>query len=173
MCPVCTELTLAEARVKAKKVLVGVAGVIEPEGGALAFLKARERYLEDALMRNKPSTYEAYKRVLLLYFNFAKKIGAITRHDVMEVVSELKSRPSESRHAFVAIRTMMNWAVMRGLIDHSPVPPIKYKVATRSRILSDAELEAVWHRASEVGYLSCCRFRGQDLKLHLPFFRTQ
>jgi integrase len=32
------------------------------------------------------------------------------------------------------------------------VPPLRYKVASRSRILSDAELKLVWSRAEEAGY---------------------
>ena len=79
-------------------------------------------------------------------------MGLVTRQNIMHVVDDLKGRPSESRHAFVAIRTMMNWAVMRGLIEHSPVPPLRYKVASRSRILNDKELKLVWIRAGEIGY---------------------
>jgi integrase len=149
------DVSLAEARVAAKKALGMVAGVKDGmghEAGTLPFLVAREQFLEDSRMRNKPSTYEAYKRVLLLHFTFPKKIGDISRLDVMSVVDELKERPSEARHAFVAIRTMMNWAVLRGLITNSPVPPLRYKVPSRSRILSDDELTRVWHRAEAVGY---------------------
>lgn len=146
------DLSLAEARAEAKKVLGAVANATGSDEGMLPFPVAREQFLEDSRMRNKASTYEAYRRVLERYFIFTRKIGAITRQDVMEVVDKLKERRSESRHAFVAIRTMMNWAVMRGLIANSPVPPLKYKVPSRVRILTDVEIKNVWDRAVEVGY---------------------
>ena len=149
------DVSLAEARVSAKKALGKVAGIkdsIGHETGVVPFLVARDQYLEDSRMRNKASTYEAYKRVLLQHFTFSKKIGEISRLDVMSVVDDLKERPSEARHAFVAMRTLMNWAVLRGLITNSPVPPLRYKVSTRSRILSDDELRGVWQRAKDVGY---------------------
>lgn len=147
------DMSLADARIAARKVIGRVAGVNdERQTSSLPFLSAREQFLEDAKMRNKASTYEAYRRVLLRYFNFPTKMGSISRLDVMQIVDDLKGRPSESRHAFVAIRTMMNWAVMRGMITHSPVPPLRYKVASRSRILTDKELKQVWNRAIEVGY---------------------
>ena len=149
------DVSLAEARIAAKKALGKVAGVKDGVGyetGAMRFLVVRDQFLEDSRMRNKTSTFEAYKRVLLQHFTFSKKVGQISRLDVMSVVDDLKERPSEARHAFVAIRTMMNWAVLRGLITNSPVPPLQYKVSTRSRILSDDELKRVWQRAGAVGY---------------------
>jgi integrase len=70
----------------------------------------------------------------------------------MNSVEKLASTPSEQQHAFVAIRIMMNWCVKRGLIDTSPVPPMSFKVATRSNILSDIDLAAVLKRATDFGY---------------------
>lgn len=149
------DISLADARVSARKWIGRVASLEEETdlgASSLPFLTAREEFLDDSKKRNKPATYEAYRRVLLKHFDFNKKIGAITRRDVMLVVDGLRNKPSESRHAFVSIRTLMNWAVLRGFIEHSPVPPIKYKVATRSRVLNDTELKTVWNRAVEVGY---------------------
>ena len=69
----------------------------------------------------------------------------------MERVAKLSAKPSIEQHAFVAIRTMMNWCVRQGLLDVSPVPPLRFKTESRSRILSDAELRMVWQRAEAVG----------------------
>ncbi|MBI2718721.1 MAG: site-specific integrase [Rhizobiales bacterium] len=70
----------------------------------------------------------------------------------MEIVADLKDRPSAAHHAFIVIRTMMNWAIRRGLLEVSPVPALRFKAVSRTRILTDAELETVWHRATETGY---------------------
>jgi integrase len=90
--------------------------------------------------------------LLYKYFAFEKKLAAVTRQDVMDAIGALKSSPGEAQHAFVAIRTMMNWTVAHGLLPHSPVPRLKIRTTSRSRILTDPELKAVWARAQEVGY---------------------
>ena len=61
--------------------------------------------------KNKPRTVQDYSRLLSRHFSFKKDIAEISRKDVMAVVSSLSATPSESQHAYVAIRTMMNWCV--------------------------------------------------------------
>jgi integrase len=70
----------------------------------------------------------------------------------MQVITDLKDTPGTAIHAYLVIRTLMNWAVGRGLLTTSPVPPWKFKVKPRSRILNDTELKTVWKRAQEGGY---------------------
>ena len=70
----------------------------------------------------------------------------------MRVIELISKTPSEAKHAFVAIRTMMNWCHKQGLIETSPVPPMKFKQVARSRILTDDELAQIWQRAEYVGY---------------------
>jgi integrase len=93
-----------------------------------------------------------YRRHLTKHFPFSKMLGEVSRSDIMEIVSNLKSRPSEAQHAFIAMRTMMNWAVRRGYLETSPVPSMRFKASTRARILTEDELRAVWGRAIETGY---------------------
>ena len=146
------ELSLAEARNKAIKALADVLDVPVSRQASLSFLEARKRFLEDALVHTKPSTYVEYERLLRKHFPFDKPLDQVSRQDVMDVVADLKRSPSTAQHAFVAIRTMMNWAVRRGYLDSSPVPPLRFKSASSSRILTDEELKLVWQRAEEVGY---------------------
>ncbi len=72
--------------------------------------------------------------------------------DIVDAVEAIRGRPAVQQHAFVAIRTMMNWCRKRGFIDVSPVPPLTFKTTARSRVLSDDEVRAVWHRAEAFGY---------------------
>ena len=149
------DMSLASARVEARKLIGEVAGRNDDvlnRVSTLSFIEARDRFLEDARARNKASTYGETRRLLLKHFTFAKPLAAVTRHDIMSVVSALKDAPSSATHAFVAIRTMMNWAVARGLIENSPAPPMKLRTTSRTRVLTDAELKAAWDRAEEVGY---------------------
>ena len=47
---------------------------------------------------------------------------------------------------------MMNWCTRQGLLHSSPVPALQFKSNPRTRILTDDELRAVWHRAGDVGH---------------------
>ncbi len=148
------DIGLAEARIEAKRFQADAA-LSEPVAAStipdIAFLEARERFLRDSERRTKPRTSQEYRRLLERHFAFDKQLAQIRRADVMRVVETLGATPSEQRHAFVAIRTMMNWCFKHGLIESSPVPPLTYGAPTRSRYLSDAELAAVWRRAAEFG----------------------
>lgn len=149
------DISLADARVEARKLIGEVAARPDDfaaQGASLPFLVARDRFLEDARARNKESTFGEYRRLLRKHFTFEKPLGQVSRQDIMDVVAELKDVPSTANHAYVAIRTLMNWAVHRGLIAASPVPSMKFKTVTRSRVLSDEELSKVWHRGVQEGH---------------------
>ena len=146
---------LADARREAKRIQSDVT-LLQPDasGGVkpMNFNKARDRFIRDSEIRTKPKTVEEYRRLLTRHFQFEKNVSDITRSDIMNIIGKQKNAPSEAQHAFVAIRTMMNWCTRHGLLETSPVPAMKFKTASRSRILSDNELQAVWHRAEEFGY---------------------
>ena len=144
-------LSLAEARTAARRFFV------EFESGTAAnpsvlFVQAKERFLEDSRGRNKPRTAADYERLLNRHFNFSGELRDVTRQQVMQVVSGLAETPSERSHAYVAIRTMMNWCVRHGLVDYSVVPTIKHGGEARNRFLTEAELKSVLTRAAETPY---------------------
>jgi len=148
------DLKLAEARWEAKRVQGEAASL--PSGSRMAtkltFEEARDRFLRDTKTRTKPKTYSEYERILKKHFPIEKRLTDVTRNDVMEAISALSDKPSVEQHTYVAIRTMMNWCVRQGLLTASPVPALRFKTESRTRILTDEELGAVWHRAEEVGY---------------------
>jgi integrase len=145
-------LKLAEARRKAKQLLGEVVATRDGDRPSLSFSEARERFLEDARMRTRASTYTEYARLLNKHFLFSKPVIGVTRQDIANVIEGLRESPSTAAHAFMAIKVMMNWAEARGLIQASPVPAIKFKQSSRSRVLTDDELRAVWKRAGEIGH---------------------
>jgi integrase len=148
------ELGLKEARAAAKLVQSDVVFQI-PRPSALpsiGFLEAKERFLADSKARTKPRTIAEYRRLLDRHFTFETKLREITRSDIMQVIEKLKKTPAERQHAFVAIRTLMNWCVKHGLLELSPVPRLTFSAPARSRILSDEELRLVWRRAEQFGY---------------------
>lgn len=146
-------LGLGEARTAAKRFFVEwEAGAFAPSEPTLSFEQAKERFLEDCRGRNKPRTVADYERLLNRHFAFGCQLRDLTRQQVMKVVSALAKTPSEQRHAYVAIRTMMNWCVRHGLVEHSVVPTIKQKSEARTRVLSEPELKEVYLQASNAPY---------------------
>ena len=118
----------------------------------VTFDAARERFLEDCRGRNKARTVSDYSRLLNRHFKFEGELRDVTRQQIMRVVSGLSERPSERSHAYVAIRTMMNWCVRHGLVEHSVVPTIKFGSNVRTRVLSEQELKTVLLRAAEIPF---------------------
>lgn len=143
---------LADARKEAKRILATADINTLASMPSVTFAVARDRFLQDAESRTRERTIDEYRRHLNKHFPLDKRLTEVTRRDVMRVVERLGKTPSEQKHAFVAIRTMMNWCVKQGLLEHSPVPKLTFKAESRARYLSDEELKAVWKRAGVVGY---------------------
>ncbi|MCB9947250.1 MAG: tyrosine-type recombinase/integrase [Rhodospirillaceae bacterium] len=149
------EMSLSEARNVAKRTQADMAldGVHDvKDAPTISFAEAQAKFLGDCDVRTKPRTVEEYRRLLNRHFSFDTAIGDITRKDIVDAIEKLRATPSEQKHAFVAIRTMMNWCRKLGFIDASPVPPLSFKAEARSRLLTDDELCTIWRRAVEYGY---------------------
>lgn len=147
------DMKLVDARREAKRVQSDLTLVnTGPSRQRVSFANARGKFLMDCESRNKPRTVQDYRRLLTRHFNYRKNVDELTRQDIMSVIRNLSATPSESQHAYVAIRTMMNWCVRHGFIDASPAPSISHKSEPRNRILSDDELSTVYQRAAEFGY---------------------
>ena len=97
-------LTLAKARIEAKKVQGEVLSVVPVGNGLqeLSFNEARNRFLVDSRVRTKPKTFEEYDRFLRMHFAYKKQLSEITRQDIMGAVRVLSNKQSVEQHAFVA-----------------------------------------------------------------------
>ena len=149
------DITLADARIKAKRTQADIALDQHSSGDtvpSISFEDARAKFLADSDTHTKPRTVEEYRRLLHRHFHFEKDLADLSRSDIMEALETIRNAPSEQKHAFVAIRTMMNWCRKRGIVESSPVPMLSFSSQPRSRILTDDELSTVWHRAETYGY---------------------
>lgn len=149
------DLSLSEARILAKRAQADIAlDELKPTQDlpVISFELAREKFLADTEARTKPRTIDEYRRLLNRHFHFDCNLHELTRDQIATPIELLKATPSEQKHAFVAIRTMMNWCVKRGFLHASPVPPLKFKSKPCERILNDMELANVWHRAEAYGW---------------------
>lgn len=149
------ELSLKDARTAAKRIQSDMRLISEDDNSdiiPLSFEDARRRFLAETATRAKPSSVKAYRRLLERHFQFDKKLNNVSRAEIMRLLESLNETPSEKEHAYVAVRTMMNWCVKHGYLRTSPVPHLRFRSVARDRVLSDDELRSVWARAEEVGY---------------------
>ena len=148
-------VSLQGARAAAKRLLADTYAIATPE---ITFSDALDRFVAThCAQKNKPRTAKETERILRHDFLppwRSSPLGAITRHDVSVIIDRMLDRPSAANHAFTAVRTFFNWCIKRGYIVDSPCAGLSMpaKKSSRSRVLSEAELVAVWRAAESAGY---------------------
>ena len=143
-------LTLSEARVEARRILAEkTLGRVRPKH--VAFDDAKDDYLRECEARLRPLTVRIYRHHLTRHYPFGRAgVADVTPRQIVKQLNALNDRPSEKEHAYRMGRTFFKWCVQQHLIDRSPMenmasPPIG---ASRDRVLSEAELAAVYRTAS-------------------------
>jgi integrase len=80
-----------------------------------------------------------------------RRLSQITRGDIHELLDSIIERgsPVMANRALSVLRTMATWAIERDIIIVNPCAGVKPPTAevARDRVLSDAELAAVWRAA--------------------------
>jgi len=156
-------LSLLTARRKAQKALAQLADGVDPArqrdpGTSYAFERTAADFI-DKYARPKNKDWSESDRLLTREFcsQWARRdIRELRRGDVAEIIDGMVKRgsPGAAVHALAAVRRLFSWTVERGLLEHSPVeglrPPVRIKA--RDRVLSDAQLLAVWNATSALGY---------------------
>jgi integrase len=123
---------------------------------AITVSDAFERYMTDAEKRMRPSTYANLRTHLLQHWAglHAKPLAAVQRADVAAYLRQIaqgpegkEPRPQAALRARRTLSTVFAWCIGEGLCEHNPVvgtnPPAQE--IRRERVLTDAELTAVWH----------------------------
>jgi integrase len=148
-------LSLAKARGEAKRLLAEQTLGIEAAAPSLTYKEALSRYLEAVEAKNRESTVASYRRHLNRHFKFgASQLSEITTDMLLQRISRLRSTPGEQQHAYIAVKIFFNWCVKSRLLEQSPlqnVPPPR-KPRPRIRVLSEAELAAVYQTALEYSF---------------------
>ena len=85
-----------------------------------------------------------------------RRIGQITRRDIIAVVDEVAARGTTGHADKVRAWThaLMNWCLSRDLIEANPAAGVRkpHKAQVRSRVLGDEELRGIWTAAEALGY---------------------
>lgn len=159
-------LTVEEARAKARKVLVAVDDGRDPAAekvtkraaSALIFSTVMTDYLTACERRMKPRSIAECRRHLHKHWKplHGLAVGSVSRPVVaarLRTITET-SGPVAADRARSTLSAMFAWAIGEGLCDLNPVIGTNKasEDAPRERILTDAELAAVWLAAPATGY---------------------
>lgn len=147
---------IAVAREQAKKLLAEVVlsrNVAPP----ITLDELTEQFLKASKLRNKPRTTVDYQRLLtrhLLPTLARRKVGDLHAREITAIIERMSDTPSEANHALTAIKALLNFAVRRHHITHSPchAMPLPSRRNSRERVLDNEELAKVFHSATELGY---------------------
>jgi integrase len=149
-------LDLATARRRAEKIR---RSDFLNDGPKLTFEAAVEKFLRlYSERRNRPSTIEGNRRLLHKHFMpvwAERDVRTITKKDVVRVLDELaRDAPSSADHALSVVRKLFYWLETRGDIERCPASRLpKYGTnKPRDRVLTLAEIAAVWKAADGEGY---------------------
>ena len=155
-------VSLADARRKAMEIARDVElGEFDkvPEVSETSALTLGEMIPKFIELHAKPNTKD-WKRTQSVLRKFdglkVRPLDQIKRQDVTKVLDGIiaSGTPTRAIRALSAIKKLMNWCVMRGDIETSPVallrPPTRE--IPRDRVLSDAEIRAVWQHSDAEGY---------------------
>ncbi len=147
-------VSLKQARGQAKKLLAEITLGVEHKR-TIPFKEARDLFLEACEAKNKKNTVDYYRKRLDTHFRFGRKrLEDITRLDIQNRIRKIKTSASEQNHAFVVLRTFLNWAVREQYLGASQIasmkPPGKRNV--REHVLSECELITVYKSSLEYNY---------------------
>jgi integrase len=155
---------LSDARKLAKGVLLKVAEGQDPaaERAASPKLDTFEVLAAEYIERHVKARHKRARDTELMIAHKlverwrGRMVASITRHDVMTVLdTEMDiGRERTANKLLVVVRRMFAWAIERGLIDANPASNIRKpgRERTRERVLTDAELAAVWHACAGLGW---------------------
>jgi integrase len=119
------------------------------------FSQAKDEFLAECGLRNKPRTVKDYTRILNSHFKFGRtQLEDITQADVLKRIDKLKKTPREHAHAFTVARAFFRWCARHRYIEMSPIEGLKPppKQPSRTHTLSDKEFRTVFKAARKFSY---------------------
>lgn len=158
-------MTVEDARKRARRVAVAVDDGKDPAAdkaarrvsASLLFSSVKADYLAARQREMKPRSYQEAERHLNTHWKplHGLAVASIARPIVAARLRAItdKSGPVAANRARSTLSAMFAWAIGEGLCDLNPVIGTnKNGEDDRERILSDAELAAIWHAAPANSY---------------------
>ena len=182
--------TLAEARSEAQAALAAAQSGVNPKLRRMADVQAHtavdaqaeadqlatvarlfvERHVKPNLKSWRAIASMVEKKMIPAWGD--RPIQSITRRDVVALVDFVGAKAPVMANRVGSVATkLFAWCVERGLMETSPATgmPRQFQEKSRSRVLTEAEIKAVWQAADALGYpggsltklllLTACRLR--------------
>jgi integrase len=116
---------------------------------SIAFPTAVDEFLDEKATRRRPITVADHKRHLGL-LGFKGSLADISPDDLARKMKNLAR--SEFNHRLSCAKTFFTWAQKKRYIIDNPTSGFTpHTIVSRSRVLTDHELRAVWTAAEETG----------------------
>ncbi len=142
-------LTLQAARKAAKEKLAEYT-LGKQRLAATRWNEAKDEFLEEK-KHKRPNTYAAYERHLR-YFPFGDThLAEIAARELQNDLKKIK-KPAERYKTFVILRVFIRWCYKKHYLDQNPIDRMQEAnpSKSRSRVLTNEELKAVWDAAGEM-----------------------
>lgn len=115
---------------------------------------ALQSYLAEKRAAVKPSSYRGVERHLLKHCKplHNLQLGKIDRRTVATRIAAIaaKSGPVEGNRVRASLQAFFNWCIRTGVAESNPVVGTGRKPErSRERVLSDAELRAIWNATAD------------------------
>jgi integrase len=163
---------LATAREDARAMILDIARGIDPKEKQAAHKQAEARRKTNSFasvaeefvqrhvrkLRSAHDTEAAIRRELVSRWG-ERPIGEISRRDVVSMIESIADAGHQgaARRAFASTSKLFNWAIERGIVEASPCMSVRPAaligpIEVRQRVLSDAEIRALWKAVESLGY---------------------
>ncbi len=156
-------LSLADAREAWRKARLAVAAGRDPatdrkrETGATDFTNVLNEWLRRDQGANRSK--DAVKRLIdkdAMPAWSGRAVSTIIRRDILDVIDSVVDRgsPITARRLHAHLHRLFKWCVGRGILESNPMAdmPKPGQETKRERVLTDAELKAVWLAATAIGW---------------------
>jgi integrase len=156
-------LKLADARQKAKNILAERQLGVHVSIRSPTYQDALQSFLDAKQTSCKPRTHYDYTRLLNRHGFGQERLSGISPHDIHRKLDNLP--PSERAHAQAALAIFFRFCLRRHYVEKNPLDRLERlpKRTSRSRILSDDEIKAVWNASSGMfgDIVKLCLLTGQ------------
>lgn len=144
-------VTLSAARTEAKRLLAEkTLGKVRPQ--SITYEQATKLFLEEKGERRRARTVADHKRHLSL-LGFKCQLADVTHADLERKLKKLP--PSEFNHRLACAKTFFRWAQCKRYRDDDPTVGLSpHTRPSRSRVLSDTELQLIWRACEQTGECS-------------------
>jgi integrase len=121
---------------------------------SLTFGSIAERFLSRQKLRMRPRSFAETERHILKNAKplHAMPLTAVDRRAIAARLGEIAdaSGPTQANRTRASLSALYTWAMKEGLAENNPVANTnKQAEASRERVLSDAELAAIWNALDE------------------------